>query len=91
MPLFTHIASMPYWEIIFLLAAKASRNPKYPSNWPLSQEGYMDITKLISDLGFPIVISLISICQINGKLDEILREIKDVKTKLTPKVDYAIN
>lgn len=50
----------------------------------------MDITKLISDLGFPIVIILISISQINGKLDEILREIKDVKIKLTPKVDYAI-
>ena len=42
----------------------------------------MDITKLISDLGFPIVISLIFIYQINGKLDEILRELKEVKNKL---------
>lgn len=41
----------------------------------------MDITKLIGELGFPIVITLILIYQINGKLDEILREIREIKNK----------
>ena len=36
----------------------------------------MDIVDLISQVGFPIVMNLILIAQINGKLDEILREIK---------------
>lgn len=36
----------------------------------------MDIVDLISQVGFPIVMNLILIIQINGKLDEILREIK---------------
>lgn len=36
----------------------------------------MDIVDLISQVGFPIVMNLILIVQINGKLDEILREIK---------------
>lgn len=41
----------------------------------------MDITKLIGELGFPIVITLILIYQINGKLDEVLREIREIKNK----------
>ena len=36
----------------------------------------MNIVDLISQVGFPIVMNLILIIQINGKLDEILREIK---------------
>lgn len=36
----------------------------------------MDIVDLISQVGFPIVMNLILIVQINGKLDEILRESK---------------
>ena len=36
----------------------------------------MDIVDLISQVGFPIVMNLILIIQINGKLDEILMEIK---------------
>ena len=36
----------------------------------------MDIVELISKLGFPIVMNLILIYQINGKLDKILDEIK---------------
>ncbi len=39
----------------------------------------MDITKLIGDLGFPIVITLILIYQIDGKLDQILQEIREIK------------
>lgn len=36
----------------------------------------MDIVDLISQVGFPIVMNLILIIQVNGKLDEILMEIK---------------
>ncbi|MCW6679383.1 YvrJ family protein [Anaerococcus sp. NML200574] len=36
----------------------------------------MDIFKLISELGFPIVMNLILIVQINGKLDKIIEEIQ---------------
>ena len=36
----------------------------------------MDVVDLISQVGFPIVMNLILIIQINGKLDEILMEIK---------------
>lgn len=36
----------------------------------------MDIVDLISQVGFPIVMNIILIIQINGKLDEILMEIK---------------
>lgn len=43
----------------------------------------MDITKLISDLGFPIVISLILIYKLDYKLDEILKEIREIKTTTT--------
>ena len=43
------------------------------------EEVYMDITKLIGDLGFPIVITLILIYQIDGKLDQILQEIREIK------------
>ncbi len=39
----------------------------------------MDITKLIGDLGFPIVVTLIMIYRIDVKLDEILKEIREVK------------
>ena len=39
----------------------------------------MDITKLIGDLGFPIVVTLIMIFRIDVKLDEILKEIREVK------------
>lgn len=42
----------------------------------------MDITKLIGDLGFPIVITLILIYQIDGKLDQILGEIRELEKKL---------
>lgn len=34
----------------------------------------MDIFKLISELGFPIVMNIILIVQINGKLDRIIEE-----------------
>lgn len=36
----------------------------------------MDIVELISQVGFPIVMNLILIVQINGKLDQILDELK---------------
>ena len=36
----------------------------------------MDITTLISDIGFPIVVSLILIVKIENKLDTILAEIR---------------
>ncbi|WP_296128345.1 YvrJ family protein [uncultured Anaerococcus sp.] len=36
----------------------------------------MDIFKLISELGFPIVMNIILIVQINGKLDRIIEEIQ---------------
>lgn len=36
----------------------------------------MDIVELISQVGFPIVMNLILIVQINGKLDQILDEMK---------------
>lgn len=36
----------------------------------------MDIFKLISELGFPIVMNLILIVQINGKIDKIIEEIQ---------------
>lgn len=49
----------------------------HPTN--KSEEVYMDITKLIGDLGFPIVITLILIYQIDGKLDQILQEIREIK------------
>ena len=49
----------------------------HPTN--TSEEVYMDITKLIGDLGFPIVITLILIYQIDGKLDQILQEIGEIK------------
>lgn len=39
----------------------------------------MDITKLIGDLGFPIVVSLILIYKLDYKLDEILKEIRELK------------
>ena len=39
----------------------------------------MDITKLIGDLGFPIVVTLIMIYRIDVKLDAILKEIREVK------------
>lgn len=41
----------------------------------------MDITQLISDLGFPIVITLILIYKLDGKLDEILKEIREIKNQ----------
>ena len=34
----------------------------------------MDIFKLISELGFPIVMNIILIVQINGKLDRIIEK-----------------
>lgn len=39
----------------------------------------MDITTLISDIGFPIVITLILILKIENKLDIILAEIRKLK------------
>lgn len=39
----------------------------------------MDIVELISNVGFPIVMNLILIYQINGKLDEILKELRNGK------------
>jgi len=39
----------------------------------------MDIIKLIGDLGFPIVVSLILIYKLDYKLDEILKEIRELK------------
>ena len=42
---------------------------------------FMDITKLIGDLGFPIVISLILIYKLDYKLDEILKEIRELKNE----------
>lgn len=39
----------------------------------------MEISQIISDLGFPIVISLILIYRVDTKLDEILKEIRDIK------------
>ncbi len=42
----------------------------------------MDITKLIGDLGFPIVMTLIMIYKLDTKLDEILREIRDMKNNI---------
>ena len=42
----------------------------------------MDITKLIGELGFPIAITLILIYKIDGKLDQILLEIREIKNKL---------
>ncbi|BFL72873.1 MULTISPECIES: YvrJ family protein [Anaerococcus] len=39
----------------------------------------MDITKLIGDLGFPIVVTLIMIYKVDVKLDEILKEIRELK------------
>lgn len=39
----------------------------------------MDITKLIGDLGFPIVVTLIMIYKLDVKLDEILKEIRELK------------
>ncbi|WP_297281518.1 YvrJ family protein [uncultured Anaerococcus sp.] len=42
----------------------------------------MDITKLIADLGFPIVMSLIMIYRLDTKLDEILREIRYMKNNI---------
>ena len=41
----------------------------------------MDITKLIGDLGFPIVLSLILIYKLDFKLDEILKEIRELKNQ----------
>ena len=41
----------------------------------------MDITKLIGDLGFPIVVSLILIYKLDYKLDEILKEIRELKNQ----------
>lgn len=46
-----------------------------PASFSLNNS--MDIVELISQVGFPIVMNLILIVQINGKLDEILREIKN--------------
>ena len=42
----------------------------------------MEITKLISDLGFPIVISLITIYGINEKINTILTELREIKSLL---------
>ena len=39
----------------------------------------MDITKLIGDLGFPIVVTLIMMYKVDVKLDEILKEIRELK------------
>lgn len=39
----------------------------------------MDIVTLIGDLGFPIVVSLILIYKLDAKLDEILKEIRELK------------
>ncbi|MFO3715701.1 MULTISPECIES: YvrJ family protein [Anaerococcus] len=41
----------------------------------------MDITQLIGDLGFPIVVSLILIYKLDYKLDEILKEIRELKNQ----------
>ena len=41
----------------------------------------MDITKFIGDLGFPIVVSLILIYKLDYKLDEILKEIRELKNQ----------
>ena len=41
----------------------------------------MDITKLIGDLGFPIVVSLILIYRLDYKLDQILKEIREIKNE----------
>ena len=38
----------------------------------------MDITKLIGDLGFPIVVSLILIYRLDYKLYQILKEIREI-------------
>ncbi|WP_297689412.1 YvrJ family protein [uncultured Anaerococcus sp.] len=43
---------------------------------PSFAEINMDIFKLISELGFPIVMNIILIVQINGKLDRIIEEIQ---------------
>lgn len=39
----------------------------------------MDITSIISDLGFPIVMTLIFVYKLDGKLDEILKELREIK------------
>lgn len=52
-----------------------------PFPYLLTSRNNMDIKQLISDLGFPIVISLIFIFQIDSKLDEILKEIREIKNK----------
>lgn len=52
-----------------------------PFPYLLTSLNNMDIKQLISDLGFPIVISLIFIFQIDSKLDEILKEIREIKNK----------
>ncbi|MDO5048075.1 MAG: YvrJ family protein [Anaerococcus sp.] len=41
----------------------------------------MDIFKIVSELGFPIAICLILIFRIDGKIDRILLEIKEIKEK----------
>ena len=41
----------------------------------------MDITKLIGDLGFPIVVSLILIYRLDYKLEQILKEIREIKNE----------
>ena len=41
----------------------------------------MDITKLIGDPGFPIVVSLILIYRLDYKLDQILKEIREIKNE----------
>ena len=46
-----------------------------------AQKKTMDITKLIGDLGFPIVVSLILIYKLDYKLDEILKEIRELKSQ----------
>lgn len=39
----------------------------------------MEISQIISDLGFPIVITLILIYRVDTKLDEILKEVRELK------------
>ena len=45
-------------------------------------EKTMDIIKIISELGFPVAICLILIFQVNGKIDRILIDTKEIKSKI---------
>lgn len=47
----------------------------------------MDIVEIITNLGFPIVVSLILITSLDKKVDELILKVNEILTKIDKKGD----